>query len=254
MKIDGRKAKKPRGAKARQTEGLGGKGLKSVLLTIPECDSSSELVAFADDLLESLQKCPAVMTLRFVGVHQMSPDPALLIYDILSSRSPGILLVTEAWSPLIGPSALVWLAGDVRRIRSTTFMHFRTLQEVLKRRPRRSPWDEAVEPEEETEPKVSLPGTDYGKVLELMSQYLPVDQLAGRVLTPSMLRDYALLEGNPIDKLLVKCMASAEAGQHRIGTPLDKCSSHPEAEVKRGSPEPEVPPGQPACSEFENGS
>ncbi len=53
-------------------------------------------------------------------------------------------------------------------------------------------------------------GTDYKTVLELMNQYLPVTQFAGKTIIPKMLRKLRLLENSPLENLLQKCLAGDE--------------------------------------------
>jgi hypothetical protein len=60
----------------------------------------------------------------------------------------------------------------------------------------------------DAEPEVNLGLNDYRTVLRLMDQYLPVDQLAGKIITPDMLRELGLLEDSPLDNLLQKCLAT----------------------------------------------
>ena len=177
------------------------------MLMVPECDNPSELAGFCEALASSLAVNPTgQLTLRFVGPHQMNPDAALLVYDLLTNHSGRVTIVTDAWSPLIGPSVLVWLAGDVRRVRATTNFTFMSLSAVRRRKARRFPWDDEVEPAEvEVEPQIDLGTVDYQTVLGLMDQYLPVEQFGGKVITPAMLKEMGLLENSPLDAFIQKC-------------------------------------------------
>jgi hypothetical protein len=179
------------------------------VLTVPECDSDDELAGFCDALLGLLETRPKRVTFRFIGAHEMAPDPALLVYDILTTRGNGSQIVTEAWSPVLGSSVLVWLAGHVRRIRSTTHFHFRSLQEITRRRRQhRPPWENHFEAlAGDAEPEANPWTTDYKKVLELMDQYLPVDQCIDKFMTPAMLNELGLLENSPLDNLMGRCLA-----------------------------------------------
>ena len=104
---------------------------KATLLTVPECDEPEVLTAFIDRLVAALADKPARITLRFVGVFSIPPDSALLIHDVLTNRPPGVEIITEAWSRIINSGVLVWLAGDIRRIRPTAFLHFKSLEKML---------------------------------------------------------------------------------------------------------------------------
>ena len=74
---------------------------------------------------------------------------------------------------------------------------------------RRPPWEDDFEAiAEGAEPEVYPVVTDYKKVLELMNQYLPVDEFAGKAITPEMLRELGLLENSPLNAMLQNCLAT----------------------------------------------
>lgn len=178
-----------------------------LVITVPTCDSPQEQLSFTEELINALELAPEILSLRFIGPHQMSPDAALLAYDILAASRGNVTIVTEAWSPLIDASVLMWLAGNVRRIRSTTCVHFRSLREIQRRRRCRLPWEEAKDfMPDEPDQGDQLWAADYKAVLELMGQYLPVDQFSDQIISPAMLGEMALLEGNELDRLLLGCM------------------------------------------------
>ena len=165
---------------------------KNPVLVVPECDSAPELLAFNDNLIEVLAREPAMLTMRFVGVHQMCPDSALLIVETMKGKSPKTKIVTEAWSSLIEGSALIWLSGDSRRIRSTAWLFFRNSQLVKNREPQ-LPWE--MEGMFCPGPSFHLRERDYQTVLRLINRYLPVKDLADTPVTPHILSEYCLLEG-----------------------------------------------------------
>lgn len=182
---------------------------KEILLTVPECDGSGELLQFADALLEAFARKPAGITLRFVGVDVIPPDSAMLIYDILAHRPAGIKLITQAWSRVMDSGVLVWLAGDVRSLRPTTFLHFRSLEKMLTRKEVRFPWDH--EPDSYAERPVNkILEKDYKSVLALIDEHLDVRDWADKIIEPSMLAELGLLEGCSLDVFLQKCFAEAE--------------------------------------------
>jgi len=178
------------------------------VLTVPECDTPAELAKFCDELFPLLVTRPKVVTLRFIGPHEMPPDSALVVHHGLTTRPPGITVVTQAWSPVLGPSLLVWLVGDVRDVRPTASFRFRSLGQVARFKQRRPPWEEDrgwMTSDNEPEPSVGL--EDYKTVLRLMDEYLPVDQWAGKIITPAMLRELGLVGHSPLDDLLGQCLA-----------------------------------------------
>jgi hypothetical protein len=167
-------------------------GSANPCLFVPECDSSHELASFVDELGGQLAQAPASLTLRFVGIHQMNPDPALLVYETIKSRPEGTRIVTEALSPLLDGSVLVWLAGDCRRIRSTAWLYFQ--RSVRRQTP--LPW-EAEDPWREAAHGSTLLEMDHHTVIRLLSHYLPIEEFADKVITPGALNEFCLLEEAP---------------------------------------------------------
>ena len=190
------------------------KGSEIPGLTVPEFDSSQDLAKFCDVLTATLETHPRRVRFRFIGPHAMMPDSALVIYDILTTRNHGAELIMEAWSPVLGASMLVWLAGNVRRVRSTTHFRFRSLQEMVRRASRRSFSENnflvvAGDVDPDDHPYV----VDYRMVLQLMDQYLPIDQLADTIITPAKLKELGLLENSPLDDVLLRCMGAGRQSQ-----------------------------------------
>lgn len=197
------------------------------VLIVPDCDSSNELADFCDTLLTTLAAAPQFLHLRFIGPHKMVPDSALLIYELLATKRNRVTVITDAWSPILGPGLLVWLAGEVRRMRPTTHFQFLPLHGVMRRNKSRRPqWEDDFEAmADASEPEVYPVVTDYKKVLELMNQYLPVDEFAGKAITPEMLGELGLLENSPLDAMLQKCLAKevpAKAPQPTGPCPLSQ--------------------------------
>ena len=158
-------------------------------LVVPECDGSNELCSFVEELQKQWAAKPASLTLRFVGVHQMNSDPALLVYETLKHKPAATRVITDAWSPLLGGSVLVWLAGDFRKIRPTAWVYFHRSG----RKKRRFPWDDEQEWDSAPEGP-NLPEVDYRNLLRLIEHYLPVKDFAGKVVTPALLSEFCLLE------------------------------------------------------------
>jgi len=176
------------------------------VLTVPECDSSGELTQFCDALIATLASGPKQLVLRFVGPHNSRSDSALVLYDILAAQRNGVTVITEAWSPVIGPSILTWLAGDVRRIRNTTYLHFRSAQDIFSRKNRCFPWEDDIDLfGEKAESEINLAEQDYNTVLRLIDEYFSVEQMAGKIITPDMLKEFGLLEKSPLDNFLRNC-------------------------------------------------
>jgi hypothetical protein len=150
----------------------------------------------------ALARKPRALQIDLVGVGEIPADAALLIRSVLVRRSPNTRLITNARSSLQNASALIWLLGDTRVIRDDARVYFRPLC--------------ASEPEEtdEDEPwkdrKPNFWGGsgfdpeegDYARVLELINEFLPVRELAGRLIELPVLKQFGLVENETMDRFL----------------------------------------------------
>ncbi len=171
-------------------------------LCLPDCDSSSELQSVVETLERALACRPRVLTLRFIGVHHMNPDPALVIHDLLMQRSPQTRLHTVAHSPLLGGGVLLWLAGDIRSIRPNTYLFLPNRKTGPSRRSL-PPWLETETWNiEEPGSEVNLFAVDYDTLLGLINQYLPVSEMLGKPILPAQLREFGLLGSGPMEDYL----------------------------------------------------
>lgn len=162
----------------------------------------------------ALAKKPRSLQLDMIGVGEISADAALRIRAALLARSPKTRIVTNAPSSLQGGSVLVWLMGDTRLIRDDATVYFRraNLAEI-----------KVAEPEEdwkEEEPKYcdSFSGIDpeegdYARVLQVINEFLPVKELAGRLVGVPVLRQFGLVENERVD-----CFLATALGKTREAT------------------------------------
>ena len=168
---------------------------EKVLFNVSDCDRGCELIRFVESLEACLAGKPKELTLQFVGMEEMRPDPALLIYDTLLKKSPETTIITDARSPIIDSGVLIWLAGDRRRIRSTAWLWFSTQRARDLRSgsmflsERCEAWTEENEEVKRSRP----PKLNYQTVLRLIDRHLPVKLLANQPLTPHILGEYCLL-------------------------------------------------------------
>ena len=179
------------------------------VLLVPECSSSQELVEFCNTLDTALSGAPKTLTLRFVGVHQMVADPALVVHQLLSEKLHETRLITDAWSSMVDTSALIWLLGECRRIRPTAWLFLRKPQVSCE-----------PDPFSFSSLPVELCDTDHQTVLRLINRYLPVEKLMGSPITAHMLAEYCLLEGQsgPADEdtPLLSQVAVSEAHDRKV--------------------------------------
>ena len=155
------------------------------------------------DLERALAKKPRVLRIEIVGTGEIPADVALRFRSVLMERSPKTRIVTNARSSLQGGSVLLWLLGDSRTIRDDARLYFRrtTLSEddevqengVWKDdEPRYRDSYSAIDPDE----------GDYARVLQLINEFLPVKEMAGRLVGVPVLRQFGLVENEKVDHFL----------------------------------------------------
>ena len=182
----------------KQKTTLTGKDLKgrvSHKVVIGDCDSADEVWP----VLSQIEMCwkhhvPRVV-LEFRDINEMPPNSVLLFHEFLRQKPPGTLHVAKAFASIIGAGILLWAQADLRYIRSTGWIFFRRAHPG--RRPRsRPPWMDEGDwwKVQDTRAIPDFGEMDYRTVLRLLDKYLPVEALAGRVLTPSLLDEFDLLD------------------------------------------------------------
>ena len=159
----------------------------------------------------TLARKPKILRLEMIGNGEIPADTALLIRSILMGRSPETLLVTNARSSLQGGSVLVWLLGDQRVIRDDARLFF-------KRNPLadEDPVEvyaglgEAQQKYKDSYSSVDPEDADYARVLQLINEFLPVNEFAGRVINVGVLRDFGLVENERVDNFLATAFTKSE--------------------------------------------
>ena len=178
------------------------------------------------DLEKALAKRPRRFQIDLVGDGEIPADWALLIRSVLIQRAPRRQLITNARSSLQGGSVLVWLLGDRRLIRDNARVFFRYVE-----------MPDPDEAEEEYAWKVGEPkyidsfsepdpeDADYVKVLQLINEFLPVKELAGRAINLPVLRQFGLVENEKLDRFLATALGkSPEPDGNSTGRPGQKRS------------------------------
>ncbi len=154
-------------------------------------------------LERALARKPRVLQLDMVGAGEIPADPALLLRSVLLARSPEIRLVTNARSSLQNGAVLIWLLGDTRIIRDDARLYFRrtTLseddEEELK-----SVWKNEALKYCDSFCELDADEVDYRRVLELINEFLPVKELAGRPIELPILKQFGLAESDKVDYFL----------------------------------------------------
>ncbi len=158
-------------------------------------------------LESALRKKPKALQLDMIGEGEIPADSALLIRSVLMSRSAHTRLITNARSSLQNASVLVWLIGDVRIIRDDSRLYLRRVD-----------WPQEEQEEHEADPKyrdsysdIDPEEADYARVLQIINEYLPVKELAGRVIRVPLLKQFGLVENEQVDGFLATAFGKSEA-------------------------------------------
>src|SRR6266540_6997989 len=152
------------------------------------------------ELERALLKKPKVLQIEIVGRGEIPADVALRFRAALMERSPKTRIVTHARSSLQGGSVLLWLLGDGRTIRDDARLYFRRTSlseedEVQENgvwkddEPRYRDSYSGIDPEE----------GDYARVLQLINEFLPVKEMAGRLIGVPVLRQFGLVDNEKVD-------------------------------------------------------
>ena len=160
------------------------------------------------ELKRVLAKKPRTLQIEIIGTGEMPADSALRFRAALMERSPKTRVVTNAHSTLQGGSLLLWLLGDSRTIRDDAKLYFRrtTLSEGDEV-PVNGAYEEpayrdsysTIDPDE----------GDYARVLQIINEYLPVEEMAGRLIGAPVLRQFGLVENEKVDSLLAAMFAKS---------------------------------------------
>jgi hypothetical protein len=118
-------------------------------------------------------------------------------------RSPRTRIVTHAHSSLQGCSVLLWLLGDTRTIRDDARLYFRhtTLSEDDEVQANGA-WKEQEPAYRDSYSTIDLDEGDYTQVLQIINEYLPVKEIAGRLIGVPVLRQFGLIENEKVDSFL----------------------------------------------------
>ena len=163
------------------------------------------------ELEKALARRPRVLQLDLIGLGDMPGDSALLIRSVLLARAPRTRLITHARSSLKGGAVLVWLLGDERVIRGDARMYFRP---VNSSRPEEARADEDWKDQEPRyRDSYCLVDPDegaYADVLRHIDEYLPVKELAGRLIGVPVLRQFGLVQNDKVDLFLSGALGKSE--------------------------------------------
>ena len=175
-----------------------------------EVQSWGNYVGRIAEFERALAKKPKVLQIEIVGTGEVPADAALRFRAALMKRSPKTRIVTSARSSLQGGSVLLWLLGESRTIRDDARLYFRGTalseeDEVAENRAcnelKYRDSDSEIDPEE----------GDYARVLQLIDEFLPVKEMAGRLIGVPVLRQFGLIENEKVDNFLLAAFSKGPA-------------------------------------------
>jgi hypothetical protein len=178
------------------------RGLRQFQLKVASCRSVDYIDQVAE-LEALLARKPRAVEITLVGAGEIPADMALLIRSVLLERPTKTQLITRARSSLQGGSVLVWLLGDRRFIRDDARLYFRRaeLTEDVEADPN-EPGRDSAPAYRDSYSEVDPDEADYVRVLRRINEFLPVNELAGRMIGVPVLRQFGLVENEQMDRFL----------------------------------------------------
>ena len=155
------------------------------------------------DLERALAKKPRKLLIEIVGTGEIPADVALRFRSALMERSPKTRIVTHACSSLQGGSVLLWLLGVTRTIRDDARLYFRrtTLSDEDEVQ-ENGVWKDDEPRYRDSYSAIDADEGDYARVLQLINEFLPVREMAGRLIGVPVLRQFGLVENEQVDNFL----------------------------------------------------
>ena len=156
------------------------------------------------------------LQIEIVGTGEIPADAALRFRAALMERSPRTRIVTHARSSLQGGSVLLWLLGDRRTIREDARLYFRrtTLSEEDEVQQNGAGRDEPKYRDSYSE--IDPDEGDYARVLQLINEFLPVKEMAGRLIGVPVLRQFGLIENEMVDSFLAAVFSKSPEPSERL--------------------------------------
>lgn len=163
-------------------------------------------------LEKALAKKPRRLQIDMLGEGEVAADWALLIRSIVGQRSPKTQIITNARSSLQNGSVLVWLLGDRRLIRDDARLFFRrAIVSDDGDATAEKTWKEGDLKYSESDSEVDPEEIAYARVLQLINEFLPVKELAGKSIEVPVLRQFGLVENEQLDSFLATAFGHTNA-------------------------------------------
>jgi hypothetical protein len=163
-------------------------------------------------LEDALADVPRQLHLEMMGDGEIDADWALVMREVLNQRSEKTRLITNARSSLKNGSALVWLLGDHRLIRDDARVFFRRANiteepDITSEKIGSEAQLQYVDSFSEADPEEA----SQAQVLHYINEFLPVRELAGRIIDVPTLRQFGLVENQKLDHFLATTLGPSLA-------------------------------------------
>jgi hypothetical protein len=158
-----------------------------------------------------LAKKPRSLRIDLVGAGEIPADAALQIRAALMNRPAKTRITIHSRSSLQNGSVLVWLLGDIRTIRDDAKLFFRRadLPEDAEAK-HNEVWKDHEPKYRDSYSEIDPDEGDYARVLQLINEFLPVKELAGRLIGVPVLRQFGLVENEKVDHFLTTAFSKSE--------------------------------------------
>ncbi len=164
---------------------------------------NSYYIDWVANLEKVLRKKPRTVRIEIIGSGEVPADFALLIRAALLERPPKTRLIMNARSSLQNGSVMIWLLGDTRTIRDDAKVFFRRadLPDDAEIDPT-SDWKANESKYRDSYSEIDPDEGDHARVLQIINEFLPVKELAGRLISVAILKQFGLVENERVDGFL----------------------------------------------------
>ncbi len=172
---------------------------------------NSYYIEWVAKLERILKEKPRTIEVEIIGAGEIPADPALLIRAALLERSPKTRIIMNARSSLQNGTAMIWLLGDQRAIRDDAKLFFRRAD---------LPDDAEVDPNgdwrshehkyHDSFSAIDPDEGDHARVLQVINEFLPVKEFAGRLLSVAVLKQFGLVENENVDGFLANAFSKSK--------------------------------------------
>ena len=186
-------------------------------LQLTACWSNAYYINWVAKLEKLLRKKSRVVRIEMIGSDEIPAGAALLIRDALLKRSPETQIAIDARSSLQNGSAMIWLLGDMRTIRDDAKVFFRRadLPEDAEI-DANADWRALEANYKDSFSEVDPDEGDHARVLQVIDEFLPAKEFAGRLIGVAVLKQFGLVENERVDGFLASAFGKTSNAKQDI--------------------------------------